>query len=339
MPELTAGDIGWLGAGWVFAWVLGALARLAAGGARGAKPRCSRRPATPPMRAVPRRGRLAFALLPVVPLALLLSGANDVSHAVVVTAAGALCGAWLARRWGGQASPRFVAAVGCMLGAAAVAGGFALYLLMGCDGVLERGALYVAVSVGAWALAASASAGFVDFTRGRSEGDHRARRRPARFAAAQSAFDDRLAYGPALALCAALACGFAAAGTSAQFRLAALIAACGLASALGVRMMADARFAATSRARATGWRAVVARACGGSFARTGLAGIPDELLVVACGGETFDAASLIPVGADYGTARDGSRHGAGSRRRRGRFGATEMAAALKPRRAGGTHSQ
>jgi hypothetical protein len=269
----------------------------------------------------------------------MVGGANDVSHAVVVSAAGALCGAWLARRWGGRVSPRFVAAVGCVLGAAAVTGGFAFYLLMGCHGVLERGALCVAVSVGAWALAASASAGFGDFTRGRSNSDHRARRRPARLAAVQSPFGDRLAYGLALALCAALACGFATADTSAQFRLAALIAACGLAGALGVRMIVDARFAATSRAPASGWRAVVARAGNGSFTCASLAGIPDELLVAACGGETFDAACLIPRDADHGNARDGSRHDAGSRRRRGRYGTAEMAAALKPRRAAGIHSQ
>lgn len=329
MPELTAGDIGWLGAGWLFAWMLGALVRLAARRARdngrGAKPRCGRRSRTPPMRTAHRGGRLALApgLLAAVPLALMLFGATGATHAVILTAAGALCGAWLARRWDQPAPPRFVAAAGCALGAAVVAGGFALHLLMPCHGVLERGALYVAVSLGAWALAASASVCVVDFRRGDGDRGHRARRRPARFAATRSAFDDRITYGLALTLCAALAYGFVAAGTTAQFRLAALIAACGLACALGVRMMTGARLAAANRVPAAGWRAVVARAGAGSLTHANLVGIPDELLVAACGGETFDAACLLPFGIDD-NGRDGSRYDAWlpamPRRRRGRYG-------------------
>jgi hypothetical protein len=331
MPKLLAGDIGWLGAGWLFAWMLGALVRLAVRPASDrATSRCRSRPvhtATPtPIPTRPSlRSRLALASLPAVLLAQILAGAADVAHAAAATAAGTLAGAWLARRYGLPVGPRFVATAGCAFGAAAVAGGFAFDLLMPRQGVLERGALYVAVSLGAWVLAASASAWFVEFTRGAG----RARRRPREmpFARASAAFDDRLAYGLALTLCVALACGFVAAETSAQFRLSALVAACGLMSALGVRMMTGARFAAPRRAFADAAPTVTvaARADAGFFASATLSKIPEASLVAACSGETFDAACLLAPDAAAG-GRDGLHAGAPPpamrRRRRGRYGHT-----------------
>jgi hypothetical protein len=321
MPELLAGDIGWLGAGWLFAWVFGTLARLAAGevprAARfrsaesRAKPRCRRRLSTPPVRAA-RSGMLALALLP-----LIAAGAAGSLHAVVPAAAGAVCGAWLARRYGRIVRPRFVSMAGCALGAATVAGGFAAHLLMPRLAVLERGALFVAVSLGAWMLAASVSVWFAEFAH--HDGGTPARRRQALLAtAAQSAFDDRITYGLALTLCAALAYGFMAADTSAPLRLAALVAASGLTAVLGVRTMVTGR---PSRAPVAAPHpcAVAARTEAGSPARLNLVSIPDEWLVAACGGETFDAACLFPFGA-AGGARDGSHYSALPRRQRGRYG-------------------
>lgn len=251
-----------------------------------------------------------LALLPALLLALLVSGAGQPAHAIAMTAVGALGGSWLVGRFGQRVQPRFVAATGCVLGFTAVAGGFAAHLLMPRHGVFERGVLYVAVSLGAWMFAASASAWFFGFTHDSKRPRHRT---------ARPAFDDRIAYGAALTLCAALACGFVAPGASAQLRPAALIASCALASALGVRMMIDARLAASrSRLSAVGARALVARP-----APISLLGIPDELLVAACGGETFDAACLFPPGVDDG-AHDGAWLPAWRRRRRGRYCASRQ---------------
>jgi hypothetical protein len=328
MPELLAGDIGWLGAGGLFAWVLGALLRLAAIAAApsvhaesDAKSRCSRN--EPPLRLrAARRGRLALViLLPGVPLALAVAGAAHAAHAIAATLAGATCGVWLGRRYGRPARPRLIAGAGCAVGAAAVAGGFALHLLMPRHDMLARGALYLAVSLGAWMLAAAVSAWFVDVTREESARGRRC------VATAKSALDDFITYGLTLVLCAALAYGFVVAQRSAQFRLAALIAACGLAAALGVRMMTGAHFAAIKRPSGAEWRTLIARADTNPLARAGLAGIPDELLVAACGSEMFDASCLALPGAD-GNAREYSyaRHRAPvpamRRRQRGRYGAS-----------------
>lgn len=331
MPGLLAGDIGWLGAAGLFAWVLGALLRLAATAAPpsaragvNTKPRCGRSEQPQRLRAA-RRGRLALlVLLPALPLALALAGAAHAAHAIAVALAGASCGVWLGRRYGPPARPRLVASAGCALGAAAVAGGFVLHLSMPRHGMLDRGALYLAVSLGAWMLAAAASAWFVGATREESE---RGPRCVARVATARSALDDWIAYGLTLVLCAALAYGFVVAHRSAQFRLAALIAACGLAAALGARMMmTGARFAGIKRPPGSGLGTLIVRADANPFARAGLAGIPDELLVAACGSETFDASCLAPLAA-HGDARESShaRHRAAvpamPRRQRGRYGA------------------
>jgi len=329
MPELLAGDIGWLVGGGLFAWELGALGRLAVcaacpGGA--AKPRCGRRTrggGRGRMAAAgqaKRGGLVALAWLLIAPLALVVAGTVHGMHAVSTIAAGALFGAWLARRRIHPLRSRLVATAGCAIGAAAVAGGFALHLLTPRAGMPERGALYVAVSLGAWMLAASASAWFIDLTH---EG-LRARRRTARFASVASTVDDWTTCGFAVALCIALAYGFVAADTSAPCRLAALIAASGLASALGVRMMTGARTAAASRRPpAAGWRAPVARADAPPVPRVSLAGIPDELLVAACGGETFDAACLLPFARDDFAHAATAAYGGGAsslpRRQRGRY--------------------
>jgi len=204
----------------------------------------------------------AFALLFGVPLALATAGQV---HAAAVVLAGASVGAWFARRFS-HANPKVVVAIGIAAGAAAVVAGFAIHLSTPRDAMPERGVLFMAVSAGAWMLAASASAWFVS-ARGR-------------LAARSSAVDDRISYGLTLALCAALAYGFIAADGSEQFRVTALIAACGLASALGVRMMTGAPH--TVAAPASLWR------------------IPEERLVAACVGEIFDAA-CIETGA--GSAR------------------------------------
>jgi len=333
MPELWAGDIGWLGAGWAFAWMLGALIRLADGApsraapdTRGPKSRCGGRPRashTASQTRPPRDGgRFALALLPAMPLALIGATTTGAAHAIAVAAAGVLCGAWLARRYRRPARPQLIAVAGCVAGAAVVAGGFAAHLLRPQHGVLERGALDVAVSLGAWMLAASACAAFVEFTRERR--GKRARRHTAHLAAAQPAFGERTVHGLAITLCVALAYGFAAAGASAQFRLAALIASCGLAAALGVRVMAGG-FAATRAAPVARWRAVGVRpGHDRSDARVDLLGIPDELLVAACGGETFDAACLFPPGADGHNGRGGPRDEVPAptlpRRQRDRYG-------------------
>ena len=320
MPKLLAGDIGWLCAGWVVAWMLGALVRLAAHASprttARAKP-CRRRSKKTPR--LCKGGRLMLALLSASPLALMVAGAADVAHALASALVGVLGGAWLARRYGFAVPPRFVAAAGGALGLAAVTGGFALDLLMPRDGALARAALYVGVSFGAWMLAASASAWLTGFTRGPARARFTA---PATATAASPLLDDRIVYGLALTLCAALACGFVADETSAHFRLLSLVAACGLASALGVRMMTGVRNAAPRRALdAGGARAVVARADAGSFARISLAGISDEHLVAACAGETFDDACLVPFDAGS-AARGGAPLAAVPRRHRSRYGGT-----------------
>ncbi|HTH61880.1 MAG TPA: hypothetical protein VL689_17210 [Paraburkholderia sp.] len=322
MLERLAGDIGGLGAGWLFAWMLGALARLAASGAARARghalPRCGRRAATRPARSA-RGGRsIALALLTALMVASIAAGTLESVQVVLATFAGAVCGSWFASRLRRPVAPRFVAAAGCALGAAAVAGGFAAHLLVPREDIVERGALYLAASLGAWMLAASASAWFVERARDDGSRVHRRLSSPPMLPA-QSAFGDPLAYGLAVTLCVALAGGFMAADTSAGFKLAALVASCALASALGVRMMLGARVAAA------GLRAVVARADADPFGRIGLVGIPDEWLVAACGGETFDATCLPGFGAaGGGVAREDSRDGAAfaalRRRDRGRYG-------------------
>ena len=334
MSGLLAGDVGGLAAGCLVAWVLGALVRLAAcpppravrAGSRLITPRRCRRGRTSPLHVA--RSAWLECLLPAgVLLALAVGVALDAAHVPAATIAGACCGVWLARRHGPFARPRLIAAVGCTLGAAVVAGGFALELLGRRDGMFDRGALYGTVLVGSWMFAASASAWFLDFA---ARDDTHARRRPARYAvtpsAFASAFDDRITYGLAMTLCVALAFGFVAADASAQFRFGALVAACGLASALGVRMMTGARFRTISSDRTPiiGSRAVVARADTISFGRAGLVGIPDELLVAACADGMFDVACLFPLGAGD-TGRDALRYGdavlpAVRRRQRGRYG-------------------
>lgn len=326
MPKLLAGDIGWLGAGWLFASMVGALVRIAVqAAARRASTRCRLRPMRPSLtRVAARGGRLAVAALLALLLALIVADAADVAHAAA-TLAGAVCGAWLVRRRRAVAGPgpRVVATIGCVLGAAAVAGGFALDLLRPQHGVLPRGALYVAVALGAWVFAASASAWFIRVAGGPA--GTRRPRRPVRCARACAAFDDWLAYALALTLCVVLACGFVAAGASAQLHLSALVAACGLTSALGVRTMNGVRFPAPTRgALATAGRAVVARADAGQFARATLVRVPEACVVAACSGETFDAACLLAPG-DAAARRDGLRTGAPPppamrRRRRGRYG-------------------
>jgi len=328
MPERLAGDIGALFAGALFAWALGALLRLAFGAtARGAragndgaaKPRCGRRPkrgGAGERRVRARssvRGRMvAFAWLSVAPLALIAAGAasgTQAARAVSTVAAGTLFGAWLATRPHARLPrPRRVAAIGGATGALALAGGFALQLLAPRELAWERGALYVVVSLGAWMVAASAGAwraGGVRDSGGRT---------------ARAAFDDRTMHGLALALFVALAYAFVAADPSAQFpqlRLDALFAASGLALALGMRAMTGeggARVATLPHATTTAARTVDPQRL---VARASLAGIPEEWLVAACGGETFDPACIARFARD-GFAHSGARPPASPRRRRDR---------------------
>ncbi|TDV34462.1 hypothetical protein C7405_108193 [Paraburkholderia caballeronis] len=324
MPELLAGDIGWLGGALLFAWLLGALAQLATAVApraprdvRGPKPRCGHRRDAARRQAV-RTRVTCVAMLLAAPLILSEAGASHFAHAAASTGAGALCGAWLARR------PRParvhglpVSITGCVAGSAVLAGGLAVQLSFPPAGVLERGALYLAVSFGAFVLAAAASLRFVGIDRDRRHGAYRR--------ATRATFDERITYGLALTLGVALAYGFVTAEASPQFRFAALIAAAGLAAAVGVRWIAGPHAGAALRSLpAAGLRSGTPRPDGVSWVRPGLAGIPEELLVAACGGETFDAACLLPVAA-HGPGRFDAHHAgvpALPRRRRSRYGGT-----------------
>lgn len=322
MPELLAGEVAWLGGGLLFAWLAGALTQMAAAAPAWASrptgrpgPRCRRGGGA--LRVVGGWRRvLLFALLPAALASVLAACAPHPFHAVAATEAGVLCGAWLASRQDFTRRVRAVSLAGCVAGATLLGVGFSHHPLAPGADCLQRGVLYVAILLGALIFAASASAWYVAAVGGGFAATTR-RGGPASLRPARSAFGDRFACSLALMLCAALAYGFVTADARATFGLPALIAASVLAAAFGMRMMIGPHLVAPVRASVV--HAGIPRVR--ELARPSFAGIPDELLVAACRGESFEAACLAyPFTDEAGVTRHVA-HRALSHRRRVRYGA------------------
>ncbi|WP_028228310.1 NAD(P)(+) transhydrogenase (Re/Si-specific) subunit beta [Paraburkholderia ferrariae] len=292
MPEQLVGEVLWLGGSLLFAWLTCALAQLAvpAGGLS-------------PGRAAARRGcarrdrnklryRVAFAiclaLLLMVPPALLAAVLSRTAAAMAAAGLGAIAGLRLGNRWDLRSCAPAIALAAGLAGLAAMSGGFAGFLAglerWGAQPGL-RVALFCAVAVGA-ALLGAAVASFAG-------GGAQARSR------APFPQGGHAVHGVALLLCAVLGYGFVTAGASRQFGFSALVAAAVLSSALGVRLMTGGRrpyrLATAARFTMTPPQAVAgsgqALAMGAPLL-TSLAGIPDELLVEACSGGSFEPGCL-----------------------------------------------
>jgi hypothetical protein len=295
MPEQLVGEVLWLGGSLLFAWLTCALAQLAA-------------PAwvLPPGRAAARRGcarrdrgrhrhRVVFAiclaLLLIVPPALLAAVISRTAAATTAAGMGAIAGLWLGSRWDLRSRAPAIALAAGLAGLAAMSGGFAGFLAGPAQWQVQPGlrvALFCAVMVGA-ALLGAAVASFA------GGGAH-----------APFPQGGRAVHGMALVLCAVLGYGFVTAGASRQFGFSALVAAAVLSSALGVHLMtgwrrpyrlaSSARFTMTpSHAIAGSGRALVMSAP----LLPSLAGIPDELLVEACSGGSFEPGCLYGRVAAY----------------------------------------
>lgn len=285
MQEQLSGDIVWLGGGLLYAWLMCALAQLAA-----LMPAWARRAAAP-VRVKPgcashkssRReyraaSAICFVLLLIIPPCLLAAGVAHAGGAAAAVVAGAVAGAWPGMMLDVGARVRVIAAAGCVGGLAALAGGFAWFLARPEPELLEqRAAVYLAVALGALLLGAAASALCSE-----------ARTDPRR----PFTTGDRVMHFVALLLGIALGCGFAMASAACELGLPALVGASVLGAALGARLMTGAR----SRRMA---RFVLARHASGGRPATGasvllpsFAGVSDELLVEACGSGSFAPACL-----------------------------------------------
>src|SRR6516225_8495934 len=144
MPEQLAGDLAWLGAGVLFAWLGCAVAQLTA-----LAPVRSRRPRATPrctgQAGEPHKRRLAFAisfaLLLTVPLGVLTAGWTRAADATVAVEAGVLGGLCLAGRRDLTRRVRTVALLGGASGASVLIGAFVGYVLQPERSPCERVAL------------------------------------------------------------------------------------------------------------------------------------------------------------------------------------------------------
>jgi hypothetical protein len=280
MQEQLAGDIVWLGGGLLYGWLLCALAQLAALGPASAcraaattRVRAGCGLCKPPPREYSGTSAICFALLLIMPPGVLAGGVAHTAGAVVAVVAGAFAGVWPGLLLDAGARVRVTAVAGCIGGLAALAGGFAWFLAQPEPALREqRAALYLVVALGALLLGAAAS---VLCGAGRT-----GPRRP--FTAG-----DRMLHLIALVLGIALGGGFAMASAGHELGLPALVGASVLGVALGLRVMTGARAPRIARIalarHASGGRPVTgAGALGPSFA-----GVPDDLLVEACGSGSF----------------------------------------------------
>jgi len=291
MREQLAGDIVWLGGGLLYAWLMCALAQLAALAPAWArrvpvsgrvKARCAR--SKSPSREYGVAAAICFALLLAVPSGVLAFGVAHAAGAAVMVVAGAFAGLWTGIRLnvGARVRVRVTGVAGCVGGLAALGGGFAWFLAPTEPGLLEqRAALFLVVALGALLIGAAASA---------LCGQVRTRPRLPFTAGA------RMVHVVALLLGIALGYGFSTASAGNEFGLAALVGASVLGAAFGARLMTDAMTAAvTTDARPPRVaRFALARHASGGRPSTGVgmltpsfAGVPDELLVEACGSGFF----------------------------------------------------
>jgi hypothetical protein len=280
MREQLSGDIVWLGGGLLYAWLMCAFAQLAAlvpARARRAaatvrvKPGCA--PHKSPRREYRAAWAICFAVLLIVPPGLLATGVAHAGGSAVAVVAGAVAGAWPGIFLDAGARVRVIAVAGCVGGLAALAGGFAWFLARPEPGLPEqRAALYLSVALGALLLGAAASALCSEARAGP--------RRP-------FTTGDRVVHFVALLLGIALGCGFAMASAARELGLPALVGASVLGAALGARLMTGARSRRTGRfvlaRHASGGRPVT----GASALLPSFAGVPDDLLVEACGSGSF----------------------------------------------------
>lgn len=301
MREQLSGDIVWLGGGLLYAWLMCALAQLAAlvpswarrvAGPVRAKPGCA--PHKSPRREYRAAWAFCFALLLIVPPGLLAASVAHVGGAAVAVVAGAFAGVWPGLLLDVGARVRVIAAAGCVGGLAALAGGFAWFLARAEPGSLEqRAALYLAVALGALLLGAAASALC-------SEARTVARR--------PFTTGDRVIHFIALLLGIALGCGFAMASAARELGLPALVGASVLGAALGARLMTGARPPGRVRfalaRHASGGRPVT----GASVLMPSFACVPDDLLVEACGSGSFAPECLYARAAPEAEAVHAVQH-------------------------------
>jgi hypothetical protein len=297
MQEQLSGDIVWLGCGLLYAWLMCALAQLAAlvpawprrAAARmRVKPDCALHKS--PRREYRATSAICYALLLIVPPGLLAASVAHAGGAAVAVTAGAVVGVWPGIALDVGARVRVIAVAGCVVGLAALGGGFAWFLARPEPGLLEqRATLYLAVALGALLLGAAASVLCSEARTGP--------RRP--FTAG-----DRVVHFVALLLGIALGCGFAMTTAAHEFGLPALVGASVLGAAFGARLMTAARSPYMARfalvRHASGGRPVT----GASVLRPSFAGVPDDLLVEACGSGSFAPGCLYARAAP----EDGAAH-------------------------------
>jgi hypothetical protein len=312
MPEQLAGDLLWLGAGVLFAWLGCAFAQSAAL----APVRTRRTRAAPPCTrryAASHNARLAFAisfaLLLTVPPGALAAGWAHAIGATVAVEAGVLAGLCHAARRDLRRHVRMTALMGGTLGACLLGAGVAGFLVQPQRAPVERLALFVAVAIGALLLGSALSLAH----RGALPGGM-ARRRVA------FRTSDRVIHIVALLLGAGLGYGFVSARVSAEFGVSVLVAASMLSAALGVRLMIGARGPRLAR---SGVESTPPGQRFGATFNASFAGVPDELLVAACGSGTFEPAWLAANDAPPGVMGRAGHHASQDlpRRRRSRGGA------------------
>lgn len=311
MPEQLAVDVAWLVAGVLFAWLgcafaqLAALAPLRASRAR-ATPRCRRRAAAHKHRL---GFAISFALLLTVPPGVAAAGWAHAVDATVAVEAGVLAGLCHAGRRDLTRRVRAAALAGGALGAAALSGGMAVFLLQPGRAPGERVALFVAVAIGSLLIGSALS------LLGRGALARGAVRRRVPFGRGDCAI-----HVMAVLLGVALGYGFVSARASPEFGLSVLVAASVLCAALGVRLMTGARRPRLAR---TGVKTTAPDEPFSATFHASFAGVPDELLVAACGGGAFEPAWLAASDAPHGGAGRADHHASQDlpRRRRSRGGA------------------
>ncbi|WP_069261630.1 hypothetical protein [Paraburkholderia nodosa] len=316
MPEQLAGDLAWLGAGALFAWLGCAFAQLAALAPVRAWP-LSRSRSTPSCArraGAPRRHRLAFAisfaLLLTVPPGVIAAGWMHGPDATVAVEAGVLGGLCLAGRRDHTPGARTAALLGGVSGASVLIGAFVGYVLQPERSAGERVALFVAAATGALLTGCALRL----LSRGAQASGSVRRRVP-------FGRGDRVMQVIALLLGAALGYEFLSARASPDFEISVLVAASVLCAALGVRLMSGARrprLARTGAVEASPPREPFSATFHASFA-----GVPDELLVAACGSGAFEPAWLAASDTPHGSGGRAGHHASQDlpRRRRSRGGA------------------
>ena len=316
MPEQLAGDLAWLGAGVLFAWLGCAFAQLAAlapvrawhSSRPRAVPRCAKHAAAS------HKHRLAFAilfaLLLTVPPGVIAAGWTRLPDATVAVEAGLLGGLCLAGRRDLTRRARTAALLGAVSGASVLIGACAGYVLQPERGSIERMALFAAVATGALLIGGALSV----FSRGARASGATRRRVP-------FSRGDRVMHVMALLLAMALGYGFLSACACPDFEISILVAASVLCAALGTRLMSGARrprLARTGAVEASPSREPFSATFNASFA-----GVPDELLVAACGGGAFEPSWLTADDTPHGGGGRAGHHASQDlpRRRRSRGGA------------------